>query len=241
MTRREWIGLVAATAIIGLYMGARAYVYREVPLDEYSWEFRDTLMNGPRLVGFFLALGIGWRLWGRRYLGFHFRGGSEAVWIGFLAIIVFHAAFELRPERIDYAGGAILLLTVSSLIVALFEETLFRGLLYRALAGADARVGLWGSAFLFTIYHWQAQPLTGWPTIFLWGIFYGLMVSRGIGLGWTIAIHALFDATIFLGTQGASPPLWLAMMSFGAELIFVTGYALREVSFTSDRNPAASN
>ncbi|MEQ1677104.1 MAG: CPBP family intramembrane glutamic endopeptidase, partial [Chitinophagaceae bacterium] len=90
----------------------------------------------------------------------------------------------------------------TSMIVALFEEYLFRGVLFTAFQKYMSPLKtLLLTSFLFMVYHYQAQPLVGWPYLFIMGVLFGNFRLRGTGLCRLILLHGLVDAAFFLYPQ----------------------------------------
>ena len=235
-------GLAAGILIALGYVVARFFIYRMFPTGSvekipgvgvmyrpgpYEWWVRDTIMDVPRLLMFTLALLAGRYFWGMRQIGWHASrpvlgliGGAVIV-----AFVLSGVAFRARP--FDLLLHQLLIVSVSSLIVAASEETLFRGVIFRALHDwRGATVAMWGSAALFTVYHVQAQPLHGWPPIFLTGLFAAVLRWQGVGLAWLIGGHAAADALVYLGGQGPVRVTWWPTLALALQLAVVIGYYL---------------
>jgi len=233
---REWLdtsataaargkaGFVAGMVLVLSYVAMRFLVYVIFPIESieripgvavvyrpglYPWWVRDTIMDVPRLLTFGLALWVGRYFWGFQRVGWHANrpglgviGGAVVV-----ALVFMEAVFRAGP--FGYSFTQLMVLSGSSVIVALCEETLFRGVLFTALSEwLGTTVAMWGSAALFTVYHVQAQPVAGWPTIFLIGLFAAVLRWQGVGLAWLIAGHAAADSVFYLGTQGPARFEW---------------------------------
>ncbi len=170
----------------------------------FDWFVRDTVMNGPRALALGLALFLGLRVWGRDALGLHARGGRTAVFV-FLTffLILWLPDPWSRTQENGFGIPALLVLVASSVLVGFWEEILYRGVLLNAIRDwKGERAAIWGSSFLFTIMHVQAQPVVHWPSIFLSGVLFAVMRVQGVGLFWIIAVHAGFDALFLLGPIG---------------------------------------
>lgn len=93
------------------------------------------------------------------------------------------------------------LLIALALFSPLFEETLFRGFLYRGIR--ESRLGAWGavmlSAVFWTMLHWQYDP-PGMLTIFCFGIFLGIARERSGSLCVPFSIHALVNLAAMIET-----------------------------------------
>lgn len=183
--------MIAFALLFALYQGLKLAVYSRFPFTNYDeWVVRDTAMNGPRVIVGCLALWWAWRRWGPRRIGLHGRGAAAALLV--LAMeLLFLAAHGLEPamklrQQLVLAG--------SSLLVAFNEEALFRALGLEALREKfGERTAFWGSTLLFTVYHYGAQPLAGWPYIFLCGLIFARMRLDGVSLLWLMFIHAAYD------------------------------------------------
>ena len=204
------------------YVSMRSFVYASFPLEQHAWVMRDTFMNIPRLLCTFALLAACAYYWGLRATGLTFAEPIKGIGYGLCFIGVWFLNHLIGEAFYDYDPGYLLILTVSSFIVALFEELLFRGLFLKALAELwGERVGLWGSAFLFTVYHIQAQPLEAWGMLFLAGAYLALMRLAGVGLWWCIFTHGLFDSLVFVGTHGEAIYPWMPPVLLGLEGLVV--------------------
>ena len=237
---RAGVGLIVGVTIMLAYVAARFVIYQGFPLRDtlmtyeggrlvrvspgFFWWMRDTIMDVPRLMAFSAALWTGRYLWGLNALGWHARRWKLGLIWGAIAaaLVMSHGLFREGPLQ---PTPVIVVLAVSSLIVALCEETLFRGLLFKALydlGGKDAAT--WLSAALFTVYHVQAQPIEGWPSIFASGLLYAVLRWQGVGLMWLIASHALGDALIYLCGDKASTVAWWPAVALALRLGVPVGY-----------------
>lgn len=219
--RPAWLGFTLGLIVLLIYAGMRASVYAAFPLDEYLWFVRDTIMNIPRIISFALALVVGLLFWGRRELGFHVDKPISGFLLGTVIVILGSLGHIFRSSEYGYGEKILLVLTVSSFIVALFEETLFRGVIYQGMQGLwSARVAIWGSSIIFAIFHVQAQPVSSWPSIFLFGVMSATMRAAGIGLWWNILSHGLLDSMVFLGSYGEPVYPWLSVLVFALNTAF---------------------
>jgi membrane protease YdiL (CAAX protease family) len=237
---RAGLGLIAGVAIVLAYVAARFVVYQNLPLRDtqafwqggrfvrvspgFYWWMRDTIMDVPRLIAFGAALWTGRYLWGLSALGWHARCWRLGLtWGGIGAALI--VAYSLFRDGALHPGPVLIVLAVSCLIVALYEETLFRGLLFNALYDLGGRdPAIWLSAALFTVYHVQAQPIISWPAIFTMGLLYGVLRWQGVGLMWLIASHALGDALILLCGDEASYVPWWPPIALALRLGIPLGY-----------------
>ncbi len=198
----------SALAIVAVYMLTRAVVYRFMPVTVETtegpsfsvdlWSLRDMCMSVPRLVALGACLWVAGKRGGLRAWGWRLGFAGEAV--PFLAAGV--AGFILPMALVKHGGAfspdEVVVGWLSTGPVALFEEACFRGLLYLGLRSRwGARRAAIASAALFAFYHLQAQPLIGWPKIFLFGVVYCAALELGAGLPWLAAAHWLADGLYF--------------------------------------------
>jgi membrane protease YdiL (CAAX protease family) len=211
-----------------LYMAIRFVVYAVYPLEHWwHWWARDTLMDIPRLLAFSLSLWAGVCLWGRRSFGWHAGRPGLGLGLGGLAVALWMMEHVLHVKTFNYPQHMFLVLCLNSLIVALLEETLFRGVILHALYDwHGTAVALWGSSALFAVYHIQAQPVSSWPSIFLVGFLFAVMRCQGVGLWWMILAHAALDSLVFLGSYGPPQFVWWSSMVCALEALFVGAYYL---------------
>ena len=78
--------LIWGLLIMALYMGWRNSIYGALPLDVYSWVQRDTLMNGPRIIGILGLLAVCAQYWGWREMGLTFAEPKKGVGYGLLMV-----------------------------------------------------------------------------------------------------------------------------------------------------------
>lgn len=120
---------------------------------------------------------------------------------------------------------------VTSVVVALKEEFLYRGVLQNLL---QERLSLlWAvvvSNVVFTLYHYGAQPFTAWTLaeIFAAGCFLGLFYAVTGSLTLVVVIHALNDAIwSFTPILEAPLPRPIGSMLLLSALGFCAMWALR--------------
>lgn len=214
-------------AIFLVYAALRYLIYDSVPAPTgFDWFLRDTLMNGPRLLALGLALLLGLKVWRREGLGLHARGGRTA------ALVFFTFFFVLwLPDAWSRSGEnglgipALLVLAASSVLVGAWEEILYRGVLLNGIRDwKGTQAAIWGSSFLFTIMHVQAQPVLHWPSLFLCGVLFAVMRAQGVGLIWLIAVHAAYDALALMGPTGPGSIPGLSFLLFLLRGLFVVAY-----------------
>jgi len=226
--RRGCRGFILGFAIMLLYVGVRALIYSAVPDDvPGGWIATDTMMDLPRLLCFALALVVGLKLWGRRGLGLHADRVVAGIGIGAASVVLGLLGNFSRAPTAGYPAHVLAVLAVSSLIVALHEELVFRGVIFTGLRDwLGSQVAIWISSVLFVVYHVQAQPLAEWPTIFLFGVLYAVLRDRGVGLWWLILAHAALDALVFLTNHGEYGLASWPYLIFGIQALFVVGCML---------------
>jgi membrane protease YdiL (CAAX protease family) len=121
-------------------------------------------------------------------------------------LIAFHVL--ARPDvsgfaiRLPLNGPVALFLVgaVFSVVNAVLEELIFRGILWEVVAAEwNPRVALVVTALLFGVFHLYGYPpgIIGVVFATLYGVALGLLRWRTGGLGLTIACHVGADATIF--------------------------------------------
>jgi hypothetical protein len=180
-----------------------------------------------------LALFQGLRVWGREALGFHGRGGGAAllVFVSFFGVLWLPDHW-LRSQEKLLGAAPILVLVGSSVLVGLWEEILFRGVLLNAIRDwKGTRAAIFGSSFLFTVMHVQAQPLVSWPSLFLAGLVFAALRVQGVGLWWLILGHAVFDTLALVGPMGPEsfPGLSFCLLLLrGAFVVWYLSSVLRE-------------
>jgi membrane protease YdiL (CAAX protease family) len=190
--------ITGSLLVIIAYMLIRAGVYELFPVTSLeSWFTRDAVTCLPRLAAFaaLIYLNRHWQL-----VRFDFPAkdfGHLALW-GSLPLALW--MFYFSGSRGDsFAPWMIALGFVTSMVVGLFEEYAFRGPL---LAALSRRYSLFTAAFLstlvFTLCHFQAQPVAAWGNIFLTGIIMANLRLRGLSLGSLALLHGLIDASYFL-------------------------------------------
>jgi len=105
--------------------------------------------------------------------------------------------------------GTAIVFALTSVIVGVREELLYRAVLFNLL---EPRVGLIGtvviSTFLFVVYHYGALPIA--PRVIaevaIMSIVLGLIYARTGSLLGVIALHAVYDGIWFFGPY-LNPPL----------------------------------
>jgi membrane protease YdiL (CAAX protease family) len=224
--RQAWIPLLMGAMIAAAYVICRLVIVKALASGSpEDWLVIDTAKNFPRLCVFLFSLLVGFRFWGRHDLGLHTERSATGATLATMFVMLWTVEWVFNEFPYNLSTPILLLLTASSLLVALSEEVLFRGVIYLGLRDTlGLGVAVWGSSAIFTIWHAGAQPLSAWPSIFLAGSCWALMRRDGIGLVWPILAHWLSDSVLFLGSYGTSQYAWLPVAVFLAELLFVAVY-----------------
>jgi membrane protease YdiL (CAAX protease family) len=158
-------------AVFGLLLMARALPLRE-HLGFHPRSLRSALLWTA--VGILAGAALGW-------LGVQ--------WQEFAATQGWLDQNARRPHGWDML--LLLLLTVG--LAPVFEELLFRGLLFQALRRSvpELLAAVW-SALLFAVLH----PVAGWPMVFLLGLGCALLVARSRFLPACMAMHAVYNLIV---------------------------------------------
>ena len=185
--------------ILAAYVLARNFIYSLYPVNSTgAWFERDTLMTVPRLV-IFAALWFANRFfWKATRIEMARKDFLRAMLLGFSPMILWTLYFSQShgpgfPTYMKAIGIS------TSLVVGLFEEYAFRGLLLTGFTWCLTILpAIIVTNLLFCGYHIQAQPLESWGMIFLTGVVFANCRLRGLGLGWLVLIHGAIDALYFL-------------------------------------------
>lgn len=189
--------LLAAFAVVALFLPACPWPwYLFLPLLVYgvvAWALPPLRHTLPRLdVG---HLGGG-------PLGY----AAALVAATTAALVGFHVL--ARPDVTALAaklpvsafGSLVLAGACFSVVNAILEELVFRGVLWEAVAREwNAAVALGATAVLFGLGHWQGYPSgpLGATMAGVYGVALGLLRWWAGGLGLAVACHVCADATIF--------------------------------------------
>jgi membrane protease YdiL (CAAX protease family) len=201
----------------GVFLGAVALTTVALPRSRWPWYFLLPLLVYfaivfvlPPLRRSFRSLSIG-RL--------DRLGVAAAVALSLLTSValVAYQALE-RPDvttlaaglRIETFGSLVLVGVYFSLLNAVLEEVIFRGVLYEAVAAEwGPAVAVAATAVCFGVGHMHGYPpgLLGAFLAGLYGVALGLLRWWSGGLALTVGCHVCADATIFtiLVTAGAFP------------------------------------
>jgi membrane protease YdiL (CAAX protease family) len=144
------------------------------------------------------AAAFGFLLWSGRRCGSPIQFGPANMPVHAALIVALWCVFLSAAHGEPWGWGQRLLAVPACVMVGLFEETLFRGVLLDGLSErwGPARGGL-ASSVLFALFHTRPQALAAWPHIFLTGCVFANLRSRGMGLGALAGLHALVDLLFF--------------------------------------------
>lgn len=209
-----------SSVIIFSYLVGRYLTYINFPATDFStWVVQDAMMNIPRGLGAAVCLLLGLAWYGRDKMGLHWRGWKLPAAMG-LCFCLASFVFGLTREPFVYSSKEFVLLSMSSFFVAVFEELMFRGILFQSVRHwLGDHFAIWGTTLVFVIYHYGAQPLWGYPQIFLIGGAFAIARSRGCSLYALILAHGIFDTNVFLVQGQGGPGLgwnfwgWLTLLS----------------------------
>ncbi|MFA5138210.1 MAG: CPBP family intramembrane glutamic endopeptidase [Elusimicrobiota bacterium] len=211
-------------AVLAVYTLGWAAVAFSIPLEgPDSWLRIFLWMTVPRGLCFVGLL---------RITRFDFKGlGSRSVF-GYAAVmLLLWAVFLTQAEGASWPWEHRLAGISACLVVGLFEETLFRGLVLSRIreSRGDMSAVLWSSV-LFTVYHVRPQAVAAWPHIFLTGAVFANLRLKGMSLAQLALIHAAVDSAFFFVGKDAvkahGPASW----------IFIAGlYAFAVATFSTIR------
>ncbi len=127
--------------------------------------------------------------------------------------------------------GTAIIFALTSIIVAVREELLYRAVLLNLL---EPRIGMAGSVifstFLFVVYHYGALPITmvTITEVAIMSMLLGLIYMRSGSLLGVIALHSAYDGIWFFGPYLDSPlpDTWRLVFLLGA-LLFVFSWLWR--------------
>ena len=150
--------------------------------------------RGLSLAGVFRPVSAAW-LFGGILFGFLFRGLDTA-----LLVVTNMGLTPGTGCQQAYSPG----LAVVSLVVAtpIAEETIYRGLIYRAIATINRYLGSLVSALLFAALH----PAISVPISFVFGLAAVWLYEQYKSLWVPIVSHAAFNLSAVLGATGVGWP-----------------------------------
>lgn len=185
-----------------------------------AWVTNDTFKDVPRLVGSVIAFVVLRRWFAIDPLRRPFAGTKRDVALvtACYALVLWAHASDTAPAMLSLR--IFTLLAVNSVLVAIFEELVMRGVVHEGLSdliGVD-RASFIGAA-IFMVLHVQAQPLWYFPILFLIGLVLARARVAGVGFGWLIALHAALDTLVFL--TGFERPDGLTLIGEGIVLFVI--------------------
>lgn len=218
-----WIGIVLWL----VYMACRYWLV-DVCSAPYLRDFfvQDVILSFFRLALFFAMLGLAQKALSDEALGF--RGGPLLlpVLVGGLMLAVNFIRF-FRASPIQAKPIYFILELLINLLVAANEEISFRGLFYAGLREMkNENWALYLGSVLFTLMHWGYQPFSGFPIIFISGLIFAKLRSRGVSLTVLIVIHWLVDFLSFIYPPYGNTfpiPLFTAMLFIPLGAAFYRG------------------
>ncbi len=182
-------------------MAVRYWIYGDLPAHtDAEWSRRDALMCLPRLAAFLALRECNRRRWGNAVpFDFAFPAKGRGFLLPALLLV---GAESLRTfvfgQGPAWPLGLALIGLAATLPVVLFEEYAFRGGILHGLASRFGfPISLLGGSALFAVFHLQAQPISAWPAIFLFGLAWSGLRLRGLGLGWLALLHFIVDGLYF--------------------------------------------
>lgn len=217
-----------ALAITAAFMLARALVNRLLPpaagLD--VWFANDAIKTAPRLAAVAVCL------WAMRPRGVREYGSAAPAAAGAALAACVALAHSLRfvaRASDDFSLTAKLLGALLTVPVAAWEELCYRGLLFVGLKRTMGPLAAAAaSTTIFTLMHWGAIPVEGWPVVFLTGFALCGAAELGAGLGALMGAHWFIDSAWYWGP--ASPGGAPAERLSSALMIVVAVWSARALS-----------
>ncbi len=197
-------------------MLSRAWIYHLIPVANFDdWVFRDTVMNVPRLLGFALIIFMPWYRIGIQSL-FSFNGWNRNITLVTIAVTALALSRSIFFDYVPQAPEVFIVLLFSSVAVGLFEETLFRGIIFESVQQLKGtKVAIVASAILFMVFHMQAQSIMQFPLFFAFGLLFGILRSKGTSLLFLVFIHSIYDILVlFWNIDYESRTAWLSYECF---------------------------
>lgn len=226
-SNRKAIFLIFLT-IVG-YMAVRWVVYSVTEGLYGQFFIRDNLMTIPRLVGFVFILWIGWRQRPGHYLDFSFKKARVSLFIFFIWILIDLLTLIDHPF-LSRSLKLSIVFALTTIPVALFEETLFRGALLHELRNLGLK--LWSvpvSALIFALFHFQAITIDLWPNIFFWGIVAGALRYYKASMCWLVLMHWGLDyLALFVGMSKTGISYWLQLVASSVLAVSLLWYVKAE-------------
>jgi membrane protease YdiL (CAAX protease family) len=191
------LGITDSTSAAAKVSIASAFLLLVSSLVFYGWQTLAAWLFSLRMTGFRLAL-WGFTRPGKAFLWTIPAGLAGVYAVSFLyGLAVNSKQQDILSEFPRSTGGVVLFLLVAVVMAPLFEETFFRGFLFRGFAESWGWV--WGavvSAAVFGIAHLQLDVFI---PLFALGLALAWVYKRTGSLWTSIALHALFNGLSVLG------------------------------------------
>lgn len=200
---KPWGRIILLTlAVAVVYMFGRTLAQAHWPLAAgftyAQWLAQDMKLCGPRALALLLYLALMYRHPSWRDWGWHGDAGGalgqSALWLLTAGSLVHDMGLHLGTMG---SAAQITASLLSVVLIAVHEETAFRGLLFGSLdeyyEGRHTKRAAVLSSLAFTFWHLGIQPVEGWPYIFVFGLVACAARSAGAGLPWLVAAHILVD------------------------------------------------
>jgi membrane protease YdiL (CAAX protease family) len=175
-----------------------------------------------RTAAFGACLLIAWRLGGLKRWGWNLGRPWQALALAALASGAFASLYFARESTAVFTPLQLAIGAASAIPVALFEEALFRGLIFLSLR---PRLGAFGAAIaasaIFTLYHTAAT--NSWAMIFMFGFIACACLHAGLGLPWLMVLHAMVDAVWFPSGGDVRTPIVHPVLYWGACAVLYAG------------------
>jgi len=151
----------------------------------------------------------------------------NSLWIGLLETILnqFGLSAMAMMENVSGASDTVSMFLYASLLAPIAEELLFRGYVLRTLRPFGKRFAIFGSAFLFGIFHGN---LLQTPYAFLMGLLLGY-VTVEYSIFWAMALHMFNNLVLADGLSRLMENL-PETVSMGIQLVLFGGAALASLA-----------
>jgi len=185
-----------------LYIGCRDSVVFFYPAhNAESFFYQDWLITCFRLPLFLAIIILARKTYSLHELGFRKGPLLVPVMVGVLIISVkFINLFTLGSiqSNLNYFISG---LTIN-LLIAVSEEISFRGFFYNCLLKIKNRNWAeYGGSFLFVLMHFYYLPLTDLPSVFIIGLTFAKLRSKGTSLVILITFHWIEDLFLFIHSK----------------------------------------
>lgn len=190
------IEIYASFGILFLYMGIRYLIYKFFVIEtEDDWLIRDVVMDIPRILCFFIVIKFLDAERRKDFYSMHLP--SRSLLLGLTLLILIRPIMSIFFDTDSMSLKYILISGFSSVFVALFEEALFRGLLFDSLKSlVGTGKAIFASALVFMVFHIQAQGFEFFPLLFLYGVLFATLRAKGCPLIWLVILHAVIDVLV---------------------------------------------